>query len=314
MSSATPQWPRPLVHVGRAVVRRPSPSFSCPVGFPGERTSSIARSTCRHGTCALPGRATVATVYDMIPEVMHKSTRRLDFLTRKRRCIEGADHVTCISQSTLDDLRRLWPDLDVPATVTHLGVGSEFTPQAVTSARLPQPYLLHVGNRAGYKDAQTLTEAFGRIAGDHPDVTLLYVGGGAPTAEESEGWIGIPGRRRVRWIESTEGALPAIYSHAVACIVPSRYEGFGLPALEGMASGSPQILSDTSSLPEIAGDAALYFTPGSVSELAERIDLVLGDSALRADLARRGVERAAEFTWARFAAGTRDAYRQALDA
>ncbi len=258
------------------------------------------------------GRKTVVTLYDMIPEVMHRSTRRLDFATRKRSFLASADHITCISQSTLDDLRRIWPDIDVPATVTRLGVSPRFSPGSCREDSLPEPYLLHVGNRAGYKDASTLTAAFARIAGDHPDVTLLYVGGGAPTEREREEWSAVPGVHRVRWMESSDPALPAVYAQSLACVVPSRYEGFGLTALEGMASGSPQILSRTSSLPEIAGDAALYFTPGSVEQLAGQLDLLLRDSPLRADLGHRGRARASGFTWASFAEQTRDAYRVAL--
>jgi glycosyltransferase involved in cell wall biosynthesis len=259
------------------------------------------------------GRATVVTLYDMIPEVMHHSTRRLDFATRKRSFLKSADHIMCISQSALDDLHRIWPDIQVPASVAHLGVSPRFSPGTAREASLPEPYLLHVGNRAGYKDAATLTAAFGRIAGDHPDVTLLYVGGGAPTPAEREQWAAVAGRDRVQWIESSDASLPAVYAQALACVVPSRYEGFGLPALEGMASGSPQLLSRTSSLPEVGGDAAEYFSPGNVGELADLLDLLLRDAAMRAAMSRRGLERAGTFTWAAFAEQTRDAYLSALD-
>jgi glycosyltransferase involved in cell wall biosynthesis len=250
----------------------------------------------------------VVTVYDMIPEIMQHTKRRLDFATRKRKFLEAADHVTCISQSTLNDVKRIWPDLQVPMSVTHLGVNPIFSPDTEFDSSLPENFILHVGNRADYKDAWTLTQAFQQISLDFPGLKLLYVGGGKPTALELTQWDS-----NIAWVEASELQLPAIYAQARLCVVPSRYEGFGLPALEGMASGTPQILADTSSLPEVGGSAARYFTPGNIPQLAELIAEVLTNEQLAAQMSKAGLERASEFTWRAFADATAHVYRETLD-
>jgi len=256
----------------------------------------------------------IVTVYDMIPELMRHTKRRLDFATRKRRFLEAADHVICISESTRNDVKRIWPDLQVPMSVVYLGVNQGFNPNAPKDLSLPSRYLLHVGNRAGYKDAWTLTQAFGRIATEYPDLVLLFVGGGSPTPEERKQWATIGDGERVKWLSAEEGQLPSIYAQAEVCVVPSRYEGFGLPALEGLASGTPQILSDTSSLPEVGGEAALYFTPGNSHQLSERLEEVLSSPQERLRLSAAGVDQARKFSWAKTASETARLYQSVLDA
>ena len=255
----------------------------------------------------------IVTVYDMIPELMRNTKRRLDFATRKRKFLEAADHVICISQSTLNDVQRIWPDLQAPMSVVYLGANPAFNPNAVYDPSLPPRYVLHVGNRSGYKDAWTLTQAFTRIAGDYPDVTLLYVGGGAPTLAERKQWASLEGGYRISWLCATEEQLPSIYAQAELCVVPSRYEGFGLPTLEGLASGTPQILADTSSLPEVGGLAARYFTPGNSTQLAEHMDAVLSDPQERSRLRGLGLAQAAQFSWEKTARETASIYQQALN-
>ena len=110
----------------------------------------------------------IVTIYDMIPEIMQHTKRRLDFATRKRKFLEAADHVTCISQSALNDVKRIWPDLQVPMSVTHLGVNPVFSPNTEHDPSLPKNYILHVGNRADYKDAWTLTRAFQQLSSLSP--------------------------------------------------------------------------------------------------------------------------------------------------
>jgi glycosyltransferase involved in cell wall biosynthesis len=255
----------------------------------------------------------VVTVFDMIPELMRHTKRRLDFVTQKRRFLEKADQIICISHSTKSDLLRVWPDLQAPISVTYLGASDHFEPRGDRPETLPDRYILHVGTRSGYKDAWTLTEAFARIAADHPDVTLVYVGGGAPTADEAKQWNAGALRGRVQWMSPSEFELPAYYSNSECCVVPSRYEGFGLPALEGMACGAPQILSDTSSLPEVGGTAARYFTPGNIEQLASRMNEVLMYPDVRSSMRLAGLARSRDFTWRRCAEQTAQVYASAID-
>ncbi|MCS6845907.1 MAG: glycosyltransferase, partial [Caldilineales bacterium] len=103
-----------------------------------------------------------------------------------------------------------------------------------------------------------------------------------------------------------------LYSGAIAFVYPSLYEGFGLPPLEAMACGSPVICSHAASLPEVVGDAALTFDPTDVEALAQALADVLSNPGLREDLRRRGLRRAAGFSWRRCAQETLAVYREAL--
>ena len=250
----------------------------------------------------------IITIHDMIPELMRNTKRRLDFATRKRKFLESADHVICVSQSTLNDVNRIWPDIQVPMTVIHHGVNPAFSPNAQRDESLPDNFIAHIGNRAEYKDAWTLTQAFQWIASDFPDLVLLYVGGGKPTQQELKQWGG-----NIQWREATESELTSIYAQARLCVVPSRYEGFGLPALEGLASGTPQILADTSSLPEVGGTAARYFTPGNISQLADLMTEVLTDKELAEQMSEEGLTQAKNFTRVAHAEATAGVYRATLN-
>jgi glycosyltransferase involved in cell wall biosynthesis len=107
-----------------------------------------------------------------------------------------------------------------------------------------------------------------------------------------------------------ETDLPALYSGADLFVFPSLYEGFGLPPLEAMACGTPVVCSNSSSLPEVVGDAAVTFDPQDVAGLADQIDRVLSSSAIREELIQKGIARARQFTWDRAMRQTLDVYRK----
>ena len=254
----------------------------------------------------------VVTVYDMIPELLPGTRRRLDFLTLKRQYVKRADHIICISESTRRDLLRVFPEVRTPISIAYPGVSSDFHPAAGSAIPLPTPYILHVGNRAGYKDAQTLLEAFTRLAARFPDHTLMLVGGGPLTKRETSIIRASGLQGRVQQVKLADSDVPSAYAQADVTVFPSRYEGFGLPAVEAMACGSPLILADTSSLPEIGGDAALYFPPGDVAVLTEQIAGLLSNATERRDRGAMGIQQAGHFTWSRYAQATAEAYQQAL--
>ena len=119
---------------------------------------------------------------------------------------------------------------------------------------------------------------------------------------------------RVRFLGTVpEDDLPALYGGATVFVFPSEYEGFGLPVLEAMACGTPVACSNTSSLPEVAGDAVLYFDPTNIESMAHTLDRMLADAELRADLRERGLARASDFSWERTAQETLKVYRKALE-
>jgi glycosyltransferase involved in cell wall biosynthesis len=265
-----------------------------------------------HGLTPTRGAKRIVTVHDMIPELLPGTRRRLDFLTLKRRYVETADHVICVSEATRDDLLRVYGDIRAPISVVHHGVDPRFHPEVVRADFLPERYLLFVGNRSSYKDARVLFEAFGLISREDRDLRLLCVGGSGLTPKEVEllQMLGI--RERVSQRHLADDDMTSAYAHATAFVFPSRFEGFGLPAVEAMACGTPVILARATSLPEVGGDAAAYFEPADARELASVLREIIGSEPTRSEMKRRGLARAATFTWARSADLTAEAYRMAL--
>lgn len=265
-----------------------------------------------HGLSSARGTKRVVTVYDMIPERLPETRRRLDLLTFKRRYIEAADHVICISQATKDDLLDLYGLRDIPMTVVHLGVDSRFNPNVQRIPDFPEQYVLFVGHRGQYKDASTLMRAFAEIHMDFPKLHLVFAGGGSLMREERAMLKELGIDQVTRQFDLPDGTMPSAYAHASAFAFPSRFEGFGLPVLEAMACGTPTTLARSTSLPEVGGDAALYFDPGNHRQLAEQLSGILDSHWEATRMSTAGIERARNFTWNRTALETSDVYRQVL--
>jgi glycosyltransferase involved in cell wall biosynthesis len=261
-------------------------------------------------TAAAP---TVVTVYDMTPELFPELFPKENPHRAKREFVERARVVLCISESTRRDLVRLYGKPSAPAIVTHLAVREDFALGAVRPPWCPDSYILFVGARSGYKDFRVGLESFADLAPTARGIVLLAVGGGSLTRDEEaliSRW-GLHGRVVQRDVSDAE--LAGVFGGARAFIFPSRYEGFGLPTLEAMACGTPVVLADSSSNPEVAGEAALYFPPGDSSALAVQLGRLVSDEDLRSELAAKGIARARRFTWRHTAAATADAYRIAID-
>jgi glycosyltransferase involved in cell wall biosynthesis len=267
-----------------------------------------------HGLAPTRGAKRIVTVHDMIPELLPGTRRRLDKLTLKRRYVDQADHIICVSEATRRDLLRVYPEVSAPITVVHHGVDERFTPGADALPDLPDEYVLMVGHRGEYKDGALLFRAFAQIADTFPDVDLVCVGGGAFTREEQELIDELGLVERVGQYPLSDPRLPGAYGNALAFVFPSRFEGFGLPALEAMACGAPTILSDSTAFPEIGGEAAAYFTVGDPADLANVMETVLSSDERRRCLREQGLQRAAQFSWRRTAEETASVYRQAVQA
>lgn len=266
---------------------------------------------------APPGTRTVVTVYDMIHELFAKDFPASDGTSAdKRRCVAAASHVICISQSTKDDLMRLF---DVPPekiSVTHLGFSHAFSAPDAAPARVShdaRPYLLYVGQRQGYKGFDIALRAYASSKALRDDFDFVAFGGfafGEPEAALLRG-LGLRDGS-VRRVAGGDELLAAAYRGAHAFVYPSLYEGFGIPPLEAMGCGCPVVCANTSSLPEVVGSAAETFDPASVDALCEALERVCFDDARRATLIDAGKLRAAMFSWDRCAAETADVYRRLL--
>lgn len=254
----------------------------------------------------------VITVHDMVPELLPEAFAGDGSHVSKQRFIAAADLILCVSQTTRRDLLRL-TDVDAErVVVTPLGVSGAFRPGLPPLPELPPRYLLYVGERKGYKDFATLCQAFAEISSQLPDTALVAVGGGALRTAEVERLSGLGLSGKVMQVDLGETYLARAYCNALAFAMPSRYEGFGLPALEAMASGCPVVLSTGGSLPEVGGNAAGYFTPGDSSELAARL-LEAADRDNARHMVTRGLARASAFSWTATAAATAASYVALVD-
>ncbi len=174
------------------------------------------------------------------------------------------------------------------------GVGPEYHP-GVAPYKLSFPYLLCVSNRRGHKNEFRTVEAFARASLD-TGIRLVFTG--EPTSELADCIERNQVTHRVHFTGLVPDAqLPSLYRSAEALLFVSLYEGFGLPVLEAMACGTPVVTSNTSALPEVAGNSALLVDPTSVGQIADAIECILDDTSLRDRLRKMGLQQAAHFSW-----------------
>jgi glycosyltransferase involved in cell wall biosynthesis len=250
----------------------------------------------------------VITVHDLIHERMpHLFPRHDRTRERKEKAIQAADHIICVSEYTRGELTKIYGVAPERTSVVHHGCNP---PPAMvdTAPRSDRPYILYVGARDGYKNFEAILQA---LSGSKLSRSLDVVAfGGPPWTMRDASLVRRNGllEGRVRYRSGQDEDLAGLYRRAEALIVPSFVEGFGLPILEAMSLGCPVICSGTTSLPEVAGDAAQYFDPGDPSSIAAAIESVVGNARRREDLVRRGSARVLDFSWERTAAKTRDVY------
>ncbi len=268
----------------------------------------------------------VITVHDLTfiryPHYLTTESRRY-YNDQITRAVERADHILADSRATKADLIGL---LSVPAgkiSVVWLAPDERFKPQTAPVVRpcldrlgLPERYLLFVGTFEPRKNVDGLLNAYRLLLDrDTSAPPLLIAGRRGWMFDETMAHVDRLGlRERVLFLEApSDDGLVALYNGAVALILPSHYEGFGLPVLEAMSCGVPVVISNRGSLPEIAGGAALVVDdPDDAAALAASMQSVLHDPALRAQLRRRGRARAAEFTWERCARETLAVYHSII--
>ncbi len=238
---------------------------------------------------------------------------------RTRWTARRADRVIVHSESGAADVADCFGIAPERIVVVPLGVGPEFFPeppplQDAVRARLApgrEGFILFCGSLEPRKDVPTLLRAFAMVPGGRDRYRLVLAGGGGRASAEIATLISRLGLGDAVTLEGylEVPQLRALYSAAALFVLPSLYEGFGLPVLEAMACGTPVIAANTSSLPEVVGDAGLLVPPGNPGALSEAMARVLQDPVLAADLRRRGFERAKRFTWEETAARTLAVYR-----
>lgn len=319
---------------------RPSLKYGCYVGFGGSKAIRLALPL-NHWTCknkistwkadivhetyfsmfnVRPVKCpVVVTVYDMVHELFPSEFSKINRLSHyKRNAVSRADHVICISESTRRDLLNIF---DVPhekVSVVHLGFDDDPSPRLPSTELFlecsQRPFLLFVGKRSGYKNFSGLLEAIALSPPLKSNFDILAFGGGAFTSAEqalveSLGY----NSQQVRQVNGNDSSLGLLYDSASAFVYPSRYEGFGLPPLEAMAHNCPVVVSKTSSIPEVVGDAGEYFEPSSPESMAAAIERVVCSKENASFLVSKGRARLKAFSWKTCAEETLMVYKGLLN-
>lgn len=270
---------------------------------------------------------TVVTIHDCIhlrfPEYLRGRTAWAYAHAMIRAAAKKADRILTVSEASKRDILHYTGVAESKVVVTYNGIDARFTtpPAEEDVARvrerfqLNHPFVLYVGNIKPHKNLERLIEAFAvaRLAGPD-DLKLIVVGdetSNYPSLRQSVHRHRLD--KHVRFLGFQPAAtLVVFYRLARAFVFPSLYEGFGLPPLEAMANQTPVVTSNVSSLPEVAGDAAVLVDPRDVASIADGIRRAVNDDALRRDLIARGIERVKYFSWTRTAADTLAVYRDVL--
>jgi len=252
-----------------------------------------------------------------VPHVFPTVWRSL-FRIGLRAAVRRADAIVAVSRNTAEDLlSRTRVD---PARVHVIPEAAPIPPEepadpdeAFARLKVPRPYLLFVGTMEPRKNLVRLIRAYRRAAASGLPHALVLAGPLGWRHQTLLREIALQGPGDVVLTGPMAPAeLDTLYRSAAAFVYPALYEGFGLPVLEAMARGVPTICSNTSSLPEVAGDAALGVNPASVREIASAIEVLLTDPALMQRLADRGRARAERFSWDETARLTLQVYEKAL--
>ncbi len=257
-----------------------------------------------------PACPQVLTVHDLLPLRYPDHYPRLSHYYRSvlphmlKRCAA----VVAVSHATAEDVRERFGLRDVPIYVVHQGPRADLFRPAAAGAAVPPAvaelgdFALAVSEARPYKNFHRLMEAMARV--ETPGLRLAVVGG---MPDDGGVLRGLPARlgiaERVVFLGRVSDAeLAVLYRAARVMVVPSLWEGFGIPAVEAMASACPLAVSRVASLPEVCGDAAVYFDPRDVDDIARAVDRVGGDDSLRGELSRRALRRARSFCAERGAA------------
>lgn len=267
------------------------------------------------------GMASVLTLFDATPFVIadevRGSLRRLAVRSLYRLSARRARRVIAPSRSAARELQAALSLPDARLSIVPLGVGFPFRPATTSSVGavrhrlgLPDSYVLYLGTNKPKKNLPRLVQAWARVPGPASLVIAGAWDDRYPEARRLAASLGQEHRILFR-PNVPEADVPLLVAGAVAFVFPSLHEGFGLPPLEALACGTPVVCSGSSSLPEVVGEAALFFDPTRVDSMTDAIARMLDDRDLRARLRDRGLAVAAGFTWERAARGTLAVYEEA---
>lgn len=261
--------------------------------------------------------ARLVTCYDMVHEKFSDFFSKTDDVMKsKYKSLKRADHILCISESTRIDLLNIF---DIPpdkVSVVYIGFDKLVRKQnlsigTVKTTVSDRPYLLYVGARTNHKNFINFVKAYSNSKFLRSSFALVAFGGGKFSRHEKS----LFERERllpnaVVHVDGDDDVLANIYHDASAFIYPSLYEGFGIPPLEAFSCGCPVACSNTSSIPEVVGDAAVLFDPTNADDIAGAVTTLVSDRQVREDCVLRGRARTELFSWQKCAVQTSLIYRR----
>lgn len=253
----------------------------------------------------------ILTVHDMIHELYPEFFKAGKSVTKiKREAVKRADGIICISQSTKNDLIRLFDCPDHKIKVIYHGNSLKI---AVTSPpAVNVPYILYVGQRGEHKNFNLLFDAYAHAERINSEYALVCFGGEPFDRQERWKISDFKLSQKMIHCSGDDVFLANLYKYASVLVYPSLYEGFGIPPLEAMHYGCPVLTSNSSSLPEVVGDAGIYFNPKDMDNLMSQLEDILTESDLRSRCVQKGFQREGMFSWDRCADETLAYYQELL--
>ncbi len=251
----------------------------------------------------------VITVHDMIHEIFPKYFPRCDMTRRKKiLSVSNAEGIICVSESTKNDLINYYQISEKKIKVIYHGNSLNI---CVTSPKIVDcPYILYVGQRNRYKNFNLLLKAFANLKWVKKNFALICFGGGPFNINERKLTTSLNVADKVHYYSGSDEILANLYKHASVFVYPSLYEGFGFPPLEAMHYGCPILVSNSSSMPEVVGQAGTYFNPHSQDDLSYKLDKILSTDELRIKNVKLGFEQVKKFSWEKCVKETFDFYKQ----
>ena len=254
-------------------------------------------------------RPFVLTIYDMTHELAWNGNDRT--CEWKKQLAAHAARVIAISESTKRDIIKVLGTDEKKIDVIYLGNSLRIPPASFPVGwKRPERYILFVGARGGYKNFAVFAGAIAPLLREDRGLYLLCSGGGGFSPPEQRQLSDLGIAAQVVQQDAEEDELACLYRDALCFVFPSRYEGFGLPILEAFACGAPVVASQATSLPEIAGDAAVYFDPSDKDSILHAVRMLVLDEAKRSELVARGRTRGQMFSWAETARRTAVVYER----
>lgn len=275
-------------------------------------------------------RPSIITIHDLTP-IYFPGKKRNSFIEQVayrfvlKQALKRANKIIAVSNFTNNDLIRHYPFVKDKVEVIYLGADDKLIKRLAVSVQgigtkrctlCPKPYLLYVGVWREHKNILGLIQAFENVKSETnskfqiPNLQLILVGKPDPIYKEVElAAKNSPYKKDIiimGYVNDED--LSILYQNATALVFPSFYEGFGLPGLEAMAMSCPVVCSNTASLPEILGDAALYFDPYNINDMVDKINELLNNEKLKKELIEKGRKQVLQYSWYKTAEETLKLY------